>query len=243
MIGVDPLGGSPEPVASGGDLPTLYHCIGARSFRPLWVIEELNLPHRLVILPFPPRVRAKAYLAVNDLGTVPAFFDDQVAMTESSAICEYLSARHDPRGLGVASDESEYGAYLNWLHFADSTLTFPQALVLRYGRFEPLSRRSTQVVEDYSRWFLARLRRVVAAVSDGAYLCAERFTAADICVGYALYLARHVEPLRDRLPQALDVYWHALSTRPGFQRAVAAEFHAARNQGIETTHSALTTPG
>ncbi|MFX8481487.1 hypothetical protein ABTL74_19235, partial [Acinetobacter baumannii] len=88
-----------------------------------------------------------------------------------------LSARHDPRGLGVASDESEYGAYLNWLHFADSTLTFPQALVLRYGRFEPLSRRSTQVVEDYSRWFLARLRRVVAAVSDGAYLCAERFTA------------------------------------------------------------------
>ncbi|HEV7910619.1 MAG TPA: glutathione S-transferase, partial [Methylocella sp.] len=35
---------------------TLYHCAAARSFRPLWMLEELGLPYELKMLPFPPRV-------------------------------------------------------------------------------------------------------------------------------------------------------------------------------------------
>ena len=38
---------------------TLYHCDGARSFRPLWMLEELKLGYELRMLPFPPRVFAK----------------------------------------------------------------------------------------------------------------------------------------------------------------------------------------
>ncbi|MGC4051645.1 MAG: glutathione S-transferase [Paludibaculum sp.] len=49
---------------------TLYHCANARSFRPLWTLEELGLPYRLAMLPFPPRVRAPDYLEVNPLGAV-----------------------------------------------------------------------------------------------------------------------------------------------------------------------------
>ena len=44
---------------------TLYHCAAARSFRPLWMLEELGLPYELKMLPFPPRVFAKEYLALN----------------------------------------------------------------------------------------------------------------------------------------------------------------------------------
>ena len=54
---------------------TLYHCMSARSFRPLWMLEELGLPYKLEMLPFPPRSKAPTYLAVNPLGTIPAFFD------------------------------------------------------------------------------------------------------------------------------------------------------------------------
>ena len=50
---------------------TLYHCMSARSFRPLWALEELGLSYQLVMLPFPPRVKAPEYLTVNPLGTVP----------------------------------------------------------------------------------------------------------------------------------------------------------------------------
>jgi glutathione S-transferase len=49
----------------------LYHCSDARSFRPLWVLEEMGLSYELRMLPFPPRVAAPDYLAINPLGTIP----------------------------------------------------------------------------------------------------------------------------------------------------------------------------
>jgi hypothetical protein len=55
----------------GEDVIILYHCAAARSFRPLWTLEELGLPYDLRMLPFPPRVLAREYLALNPLGTFP----------------------------------------------------------------------------------------------------------------------------------------------------------------------------
>ena len=70
---------------------TLYHCTAARSFRPLWALEELKLPYELKMLPFPPRVFAREYLALNPLGTIPLMIDGDVTrMTESAAIVQYL---------------------------------------------------------------------------------------------------------------------------------------------------------
>ena len=80
---------------------TLYHCAAARSFRPLWMLEELGLPYELKMLPFPPRVFAKEYLAINPLGTIPFMIDGDTKMTESSGICHYLGTRHGPTPLIV----------------------------------------------------------------------------------------------------------------------------------------------
>ena len=90
----------------------LYHCMSARSFRPLWMLEELGLPYELKMLPFPPRVKAPTYLEINPLGTIPAFFDGTTRMTESAAICHFLAARHSPGRLNVETDEPGFGAYL-----------------------------------------------------------------------------------------------------------------------------------
>ena len=127
---------------------TLYHCASARSFRPLWTLEELGLAYELKMLPFPPRVLAPDYLAVNPLGTIPTLFDGEMRMTESAAICQYLATRYGPSPLAVAPDEKDYGPFLNWLHFGEATLTFPQTLVLRYGQLEAPERRLPQAVED-----------------------------------------------------------------------------------------------
>ncbi|MSQ67233.1 MAG: glutathione S-transferase family protein [Gammaproteobacteria bacterium] len=213
-------------------MPTLYHCLSARSFRPLWTLEELGLPYTLHVLPFPPRVLAREYLQINPLGTVPAFFDGPLGMTESVAICQYLVARYGPTPLAVSPEEPDYGRYLNWLHFGEATLTFPQTLVLRYERLEPPARRNPQVASDYRRWFLARLRGVEAVAGTGG-LCAGRFTIADIAVGYALLLAQYLGLSAD-FPPAVQAYWAGLTQRPGFARAVAAELAAATAQGVDT---------
>jgi len=212
---------------------TLYHCVSARSFRPLWMLEELGLPYELKVLPFPPRRDAEPYLEVNPLGTIPAFFDGATRMTESAAICQYLAARHSPGRLNVETDEPDFGAYLNYLHFGEATLTFPQTLILRYGRFEPPERRLPQAAEDYTRWFLSRLRTLEPLLSRQEFLCADRFTAADVSVGYALLLAEHIG-LAPRFKPAVLTYWERLQARDGFRRAIAAQERAAIAQGVPT---------
>lgn len=209
----------------------LYHCASARSFRPLWTLEELGLPYELRMLPFPPRVFARAYLDENPLGTIPLLIDGDTRMTESAAICQYLATRDGVSALAVTANDHAYGAWLNWLHFGEATLTFPQTLVLRYSRLEPDERRQPQVVEDYTRWFLGRLRAVDAAVSNSETLCADRFTAADISVGYALMLAARLG-LDAQFPPAIAAYWKRLRARDGFRRAIDAQTRAGEAQGV-----------
>ena len=117
-----------------------------------------------------------------------------------------------------------YGSFLNWLYHADATLTFPQTVMLRYRHIEPEPRRLAQAVEDYQGFFLGRLRLLDAHLASGAheFLCAGRFTIADICIGYALYLGSL--PMLDiaprYTPQVRD-YLARLVQRPAFRRAAA----------------------
>jgi len=210
---------------------TLYHCDGARSFRPLWMLEEMGLTYELKMLPFPPRVLAKDYLALNPLGTIPLMIDGETRMTESSGICHYLGVCYGPTPLMVDPSDGVYGAFLNWMYFSDATLTFPQTLVLRYSQLEPEERRNPQVVTDYAKWFFGRLRAVEAATATSETLCAGRFTAADIVIGFALRLAEGIGLAKDFGPN-VAAYWTRLKQRDGYKRAVAAEREAGVDQNV-----------
>jgi glutathione S-transferase len=199
----------------------LYHCEQARSARVIAVLEEMGLPYTLETVRFPPRLFQKDYLGINPLGTVPYFVDGDVRMTESSAICQYLVERHGPTPLAVRPDEPDFGAYLNWLSYADATLTFPQTLVLRYTRLEPEERRNPQAAADYRAFFFGRLKLLTAALDDGRdWLCADRFTIADICVGYGAMLGQ-ILGLDERYSPALVAWIDRMMARPSFQKAMA----------------------
>jgi glutathione S-transferase len=201
---------------------TLYHCRDARSFRPLWALEELGLAYELKLLPFPPRFLAREFLAENPLGTIPLLVDGDTRMTESAAMIEYLSMRHGGGRLSVSPADAAYGAYLNGLHFGEATLTFPQTLVLRYSRLEPEERRNPQVAQDYARWFLARLKGLDLILQSGQYAAGPGFTGADISIAYALLLATSLGLAGD-FPAAVADYWSRMQARPAYQRAVAAQ--------------------
>jgi len=215
---------------------TLYHCMSARSFRPLWALEELGMSYELKMLPFPPRVLDRSFLAINPLGTIPLLIDGETHMTESAAMCQYLATRAAPTPLDVTADEPGFGAYLNYLHFGEATLTFPQTLVLRYLHQEPDERRQPQVADDYAKWFVSRLRSLEPLLQSNHYICAGRFTVADISVGYALMLAEHLG-LKPRFKPAVAAYWQRLRERPAFERALAAQVAAAQTQGVSLVAS------
>ena len=206
----------------------LYHCHDARSFRALWALAELRLPYRLHMLPFPPRVLQPSYLEQNPLGTIPLMVDGDVRMTESSAIPQYLATRYGPTPLAVGPEEPDFALWLDWLHRSEATLTFPQTIVLRYTRLEPEERRLKQAADDYAQWFLSRLRHLTRALADREWLCAGRFTMADLCVGYALLFARTLN-LNHKFSPEVAAYWERLSERPAFLAAQAAQDRPAES--------------
>ncbi len=201
----------------------LWHCADARSFRVLWMLEEMQLPYELVLLPFPPRFHAREFLAINPLGTIPYFTDGADILTESSGILHYLAETRGPTPLAVRPGEPGYASYVNFLFQSDATFTFPQTLVLRYRVLEPPERRQPTVADDYAKWFLARMRAVESALADGrAYLVAGRFTAADIAVGYACLLAETLGLLESTGPHT-QRWWSGLKQRDSFERAKLAQ--------------------
>ncbi|WP_319824531.1 glutathione S-transferase family protein [Thalassovita sp.] len=214
---------------------TLWHCENARSFRPLWALEELGLEYELKMLPFPPRFLKKEYMEENPLGTIPLLVDGATRMTESAAIPHYLSMKHGAGRLALGPDHPDFGAYLNWLHHGEATLTFPQTIWLRYAVFEPDERKQISVAEDYKRWFLVRLKLLEATLADGReFLCGGAFSMADISVHYALHLATRIG-MRDDLPEH-SLRWHdALCQRAGFKAAKARQKAEAAAQGVRGT--------
>jgi len=198
-------------------LPTLYHCHDARSLRCLWAAEEAGLEIDLRVLPLPPRALAPEYKEVNPLKTVPGWVENGMLLTESAAICERIA---QGTALEVKPGEPDYWPYRNWLHRSDATLTFPLAIMTRYTRVEPPERRLGQAVEDYKAFFGGRARSIETELAEGCeWLCAGRLTIADICVGYAAYLARSLNA-EDVLGEATLAWLERCTARPAFMRAL-----------------------
>ena len=202
-------------------MPTLYHCKGSRGFRALWALEEAGADYQLVVMPFPPRSKAKSFKTINPLGTVPAFADGEIVMTESSAIAFYVTEKFGKHDLLVSSNEADYGPFIDYLHHADATLTFPQTVYLRFAMLER-DLGLAKAGEAYATWFGGRLDKVKLRLADRAYLCADRFTVADIVVHYALHLAAKIG-LSHFLDDVLNAYLERLEERPAFQSALRRE--------------------
>jgi len=166
----------------------IYSCTGSRGMRPIWTAEEMGLDYEVEMMPFPPRFLYKEFMDINILGTIPYMIDGDVRMTESVGMSQYFVDTYGPTDLKVNVDEADYANYLNWLSHADATLTFPQTVVLRYTLQEVGV--ADKAAEGYRRWFVARLKLLEQSLNDREYLCSNRFTIADICVSYALFLAK-----------------------------------------------------
>ena len=203
------------------ELPVLYTCAGSRGLRATWAAEEAGVDVELKLLPFPPRFTAPDYLETNPLGTVPMLVDGETAMTESCAIAHYLASKGGDRSLVVEPDEADFAAYLDFTYHADATITFPQTVYMRFALFEK-DKGWSEAGQAYAKWFWKRLVKLEQRLESREYLCADRFTVADICCGYALILARKVG-LDEGVPATLKAYRERLTAREGYLRAVKRE--------------------
>ncbi len=198
----------------------LYHCSKSRSVRVLWLHEELGLPYELTEMPFDPKaLQAADYLEVNPFGKVPVLVDGSLRMSESVAIIQYILDRYGDGRLEPDRDSDDYGRFLQWLHFGESTLMGPVAEMAMHRVFLPPEKRDAALAERGTRTFLHFAGILDKELGSHAYLVGSEFTAADIVVGYALFAMQNFGILPAELPAGVRAWYERLAARPAFQKA------------------------
>ncbi|MFT7106735.1 MAG: glutathione S-transferase [Yoonia sp.] len=194
----------------------LHHFPQTRSMRSLWLLHEIGVPFDLVIQPFDKSMRSDAFLAINPAGRVPALEIDDLTLHESGAIAEYLCERFPQAGLGRNPGDPERAAWLNWIHFAETISQHTAALTQQHVALYDDAMRSPIIMQLEAKR-LAKTLATVEGALKGDYLLSA-FSAADIGVGQAVYMAQHFVPL-DAFPM-LSAWFNHLQARPAFQKSL-----------------------
>lgn len=202
---------------------TLFHAPMSRSVRARWALEEMGLPYTLERVEFTRGdVGGAAFKAINPLQKVPAFKDGETVILESLAIVEYLLAKNAPTPLAVTPDEAEFGRYLEWMHFGEATMSMSVNLTLAHGALLPEAHRNPGVLK-WARDAVDKQLVMLAerGLGDGReFLAGGRLTAADMSVGYMLYLLKIVKQF-DGAPEAVRAYFDRLRQIDSWKRASA----------------------
>ena len=103
----------------------LHHLANSRSFRILWLLEELKADYQLTCYERNKAYRAPDSLkAVHPLGHSPILEVDGRPLIESGFIIEYLIKHYDKAHQFKPADDNEaaWEAYTFWLHFAEASV-------------------------------------------------------------------------------------------------------------------------
>jgi len=199
----------------------IYHVPGTRSVRVVWLCEELGLAHERVPVDFSPEYRASAeWRRLNPVGKVPAMTDGDLVLFESGAMVEYILDRYGEGRLRPTPGSASHARYLQWSWFAEATFARPLGEIVNHRRV--FGDESSVRVLDEMR---DRARICIQAVDDAldgkAYLLGGDFTAADIMMGYSIFLAKRVGAMKEGEFPNVSAYFARLSARPAFASAMA----------------------
>src|SRR5215831_16733366 len=98
---------------------TLFHAPQSRSSRMIWLLEELGADYQIRYVDIPRMDGSGRGDPANPHPDkkVPALAHDEALVTESAAICLYLTDLHPEAGIGPIVGGSTRGAYLSWLTY------------------------------------------------------------------------------------------------------------------------------
>ena len=204
---------------------TLHHCPQTRSVRTLWLLNELGVDFRLAVHPFDKSLRRPEFLSLSPAGRVPALEIEGERMFETGAITEYLCERFSPDGLGRSPGSPDRMAWLVWVHFAETISQHAAALTQQHVALYDDAMRSPIVMKleaaRLGKCYDAIEARLSTPVENRDYLLTSGFSAADVSVGQAVYMARHFATL-DGHPETAR--WYArITERPAFVASLPQE--------------------
>lgn len=178
-----------------------------------WMLEEVGVPYRTVVLDYGTTMKSADYLAINPMGKVPAITHRGVVVTEGAAICAYLADAFPAAGLAPALDEPARGTWLRWLFFAAG----PVEAAVTARALNLLAPADKAAMAGYGSFEQTMDALETAVAGPGPWILGDRFSAADVYVGSQIAWGLMFKSIPER--DAFKAYAGRLMTRPAAIRA------------------------
>ena len=199
----------------------LHHLNQSRSLRILWLLEALGQPYELISH----QRDAKTHLAPNSLkavhplGKSPVIELDGEVYTESGAITELLIERFAPDTLRPATDSVDYGHYLQWINFAESSLMVPLLLEL-------FTKKAGAGDNEFLKRYIAQEKHNLLSylndeVAGKSFIVGNKLSGADFMLSFDLIMLVKRDALED-YPH-IKQYAQQLASLDSYQCAMRLE--------------------
>ena len=199
----------------------IYHVPGTRGVRPIWLCAELGVDYRVIDVDFSASYRSSPeWRRMNPVGKVPVMVDtdaDGLMFFESGAMVQYLLDRFDQGSLEPERGSPDHALYLQWSWFAEATFARPLGEIVNHLREFPDEQKSEAAIEEMRNRARLCLHALTPQLKQRDYIVGDRFSAADIMLGYSVMLATKYLP--EPLPNEVADYWNRLSERPAYKLA------------------------
>ena len=197
---------------------TVHHLNNSRSQRIIWLLEELKLPYEIVQHQRDPvsQLAPQSLKDVHPLAKAPVLIDGDITLVESGAMMEYLLDQQDCDFLRPKKSDVNYYDYLQWLHFAEGSLSLPVITSLLLG-FE--KRSGDQAIDGYIAKELALdLGFIDAQLTAHPFFAGNSFSAADIMMTFLLESTAK-QALLAPYPSIVK-YLSKIQQRPAYQESL-----------------------
>jgi len=208
----------------------IYGIGASRAARPIWTALELGVPFELISTPYAGgATRTPEFLALNPNGHIPVVVDERpegaVTVWESMACALYIARVHgkaDGQSITPATPREEAEA-LRWSFWTVTELEKDALTVLMHRMAMPEAQRKPELAEQAE----SRLKVPLAVLElhlqmqhakGEAYLAANRFTVADVCVASVASWISPAAALRAQYP-AVSAWLQACVERAAHQQA------------------------
>jgi glutathione S-transferase len=183
----------------------------------IWLLEELGLKYERVDVGGPfGGTDTPHYRAMNPLGLVPAFEEDDFTLFESNVILRYLCNAHAPDTTLYPQAPRARAAVESWMDFQQTALSRHQSIVFQgLIRIAPEKRDKAAIaaaIEEAARIWSILDARLVSRL----YIAGDEITLADIAFGPHVHRWFNLQFERPDVPH-LQAWYQRLLARPAFK--------------------------
>ncbi|MCZ4339248.1 glutathione S-transferase family protein [Shewanella colwelliana] len=198
---------------------TLYGTPRSRALRVSWLLEELGIDWTFSFINFSKGDnRSDSFLALNPSGKIPVISDDNLVLTESAAICQYLAEKYGEGRLLPTAGTTNAGHYHQWVSFIICELEQPLWTMGKHKFALPDEQRQPSIL-SVAKWEFDKAAALAEAMMPNTpYLLGDELSVADILLAHTLMWATVFE---QTLPPKLTAFRDRLQTRPALAKALA----------------------